>query len=302
VTWLAAMQLLGPRARTGGTIWYDGRNLLEMDEKQLTRMRGSDMTMIFQDPISALNPVHSVGRQIVESIRFNPLPPQSTPTGFVNNSRDDSARSSADRRQAHRNAAEHLLRRVGIPEARHRMNEFPHQLSGGMNQRAMIAMSLAGKPQLLIADEPTTALDVTIQAQILELIRGLRDEFGMSVVLITHDLGVVAETCDRVAVMYCGRIVEQGAVKHIFFNPRHPYTQGLLASIPRIDQRADKLVPIEGSVPSPQKLPPGCAFAPRCHYALAACSAAPPETVVEKHGHTHACLNPQSEEKLHEKG
>jgi oligopeptide/dipeptide ABC transporter ATP-binding protein len=186
----------------------------------------------------------------------------------------------------------HLLETVGIPEPKARLKEYPHQLSGGMSQRVMIAMAVACRPKLLIADEPTTALDVTIQAQILDLLRQLQTEFGMSVLLITHDLGVVAEMAHRVAVMYCGQIVERGAVNDLFHHPAHPYTRGLLHSLPRIDRDVEALDPIDGSVPSPFDLPPGCSFAPRCSYASARCKTAFPPHSARSDGHTVACYHP----------
>ncbi|MBU2645149.1 ABC transporter ATP-binding protein [bacterium] len=275
VTCMATLQLLGPKALVQGQITFERQNLLDLDEKGITAVRGSGIAMIFQDPVSSLNPVHTIGRQIVESIRMNVS---------ANNSR---AVSQV------RKTAEQLLTRIGIPEAQQRLKAYPHQLSGGMNQRAMIAMALAGRPRLLIADEPTTALDVTIQAQILELIKDLRTELGMSIILVTHDLSVVAETCDRMAVMYCGRIVEEGPVQHMFSDPRHPYTRGLLTSLPRIDRRSRPLVPIKGSVPAPDEMPPGCAFAPRCQFALDECANRHPALVSMGEERRIACFNPQ---------
>jgi peptide/nickel transport system ATP-binding protein len=293
VTCMAVMQLLGPRARIRGGVHYHQQDLLGLDEKALTQMRGGEIAMIFQDPMSSLNPVQSIGRQIVESVVINTAAPLN-PTQTIGEQVTDVVEQHRGLTgKAARAEAERLLTRVGIPEPGQRMREYPHQLSGGMNQRAMIAMSLAGHPQLLIADEPTTALDVTIQAQILDLIGRLRDEMGMAIILITHDLGVVAETCDRVAVMYAGRIVEKGPVAEIFAEPRHPYTRGLLESLPRIDRRTDKLRPIEGTVPAPHELPPGCAFEPRCRYALEECKRNQPLLEGDPDGHAIACFNPQ---------
>ena len=285
VTCMAILQLLSSKALVQGSILYDKQNLLTLDEKRMTQIRGRDIAMIFQDPVSSLNPVHTIGRQVVESIRYN-----TTATGLDPQQEKIEQIGSIS---SAREEAENLLARVGIPEAKQRLEEYPHQLSGGMNQRSMIAMSLAGQPQLLIADEPTTALDVTIQAQILELIRDLRKKMGMSIILVTHDLSVVAETCDRMAVMYCGRIVEEGPVRLLFEDPHHPYTLGLLASLPRIDQRSDQLYPIVGSVPAPHEMPSGCAFEPRCQVSLDDCRIHPPQLVSMADGRQVACVNPQ---------
>jgi oligopeptide/dipeptide ABC transporter ATP-binding protein len=293
VTCLAVMQLLGPRASIGGHVHYKKQNLLALDEKVLNGVRGRDIAMIFQDPMSTLNPVHTIGRQVMEAVVYNTAPSalkQEPATVAQGGKMADQVRITA---RAARDEAQRLLTHVGIPEPKQRLKEYPHQLSGGMNQRAMIAMALAGRPQLLIADEPTTALDVTIQAQILELLCRLRDELGMSIILITHDLSVVAETCDRVAVMYCGRIVEKGSIQPMFANPLHPYTRGLLASIPRIDRSIAKLYPVPGSVPAPHELPQGCAFAPRCPVVLNECQANPPALVQAEGDQSVACFNPQ---------
>ena len=270
VTCLALMQLLGKSATVGGTVVLDGENLLALDEPAMVEARGHKIAMIFQDPAAALNPVRSIGWQLNEALGLN--------------------RSNGNSRGQGR--AIQLLRDVGMPDPERRLKEYPHQLSGGMNQRALIAMMLARSPKLLIADEPTTALDVTIQAQILRLLLDLRGRLGMTIILISHDLGVIAETCDQVAVMYCGRIVEMAAASELFARPRHPYTIGLLNSRPRIDQRISTLKPIEGVVPSPHALPPGCAFSPRCSRAIAGCSAAPPPLTARGPGHRVACFNP----------
>jgi len=227
--------------------------------------------MIFQDPSSSLNPVHTIGRQLVESLSIH---------------------RGMDKQTALAEAVR-LLDTVGIPEAKRRLTEYPHQLSGGMNQRAMIAIALACRPKLLIADEPSTALDVTIQAQILELLSELQKEFGMSMILITHDLGVVAEMAHDVSVMYMGRVVEEATVSDLFHRPTHPYTVGLLNSLPRVDQEV-KLEPIEGSVPSPFDLPPGCAFEPRCPSAIDQCRASIPSLDQTHAGQFAACFCPQS--------
>jgi peptide/nickel transport system ATP-binding protein len=266
VTMMAAMGLLGKRGVVSGSIRIDGEELVGKTEPQMEKIRGRRIAMIFQDPMSSLNPVHRIGTQICEALALH--------RGI-----------SGD---AARNEAVRLLDRVGITAARRRLSEYPHQLSGGMNQRVMIAMALAGEPDILIADEPTTALDVTIQAQILDLLRSLQDERKMAIVLITHDLGVVAEMAETVAVMYCGRVVEQAATASIFADPRHPYTQGLLASLPTMQSRDEKLEPIPGVVPDPTQLPSGCAFAPRCAHVRLACSTAP-EFTAHAPGHFRAC-------------
>jgi oligopeptide/dipeptide ABC transporter ATP-binding protein len=255
VTCLAVLRLLAPHARVSGSVVFDGTPLTTLARGAMDRLRGERIAMIFQDPSASLNPVHTVGAQIAESLKLH---------------------RGMDRRQAAAEALR-LLDRVGIPEAKRRLAAYPHQLSGGMNQRVMIAMALACRPQLLIADEPTTALDVTIQAQILDLLQELRAEYGMALILITHDLGVVAEMADTVAVMYAGRIAEQRASVDLYAHPAHPYSAGLLHSLPRIDRTLAALSPIEGAVPSPLELPAGCAFAPRCTHAQARCrTEAPP--------------------------
>ena len=273
VTCLSILGLLPPNGRVhSGEILFRGQDLLRLDERRMEAIRGRDIAMIFQDPMTSLNPIHTIGRQIMESLQVH---------------------HGLDHRAAERETVE-LLRRVGLPEPRQRMRDFPHQLSGGMNQRAMIAMALAGRPQLLIADEPTTALDVTIQAQILELLRDLRSGKDMAVILITHDLGVIAELTDRVAVMYAGCIVELASVHDLFRNPKHPYTRGLLGSLPRVDRNQDVLAAIEGTVPALHELPAGCHFAPRCRRAVDPCREEKPPTAVGERGHCVACFNPES--------
>lgn len=267
VTMLAAMRLLGRRAHVTGRVRLDGLDMLALSETEMERIRGGRIAMIFQDPMSSLNPVHRIGTQLRETLALH---------------RDLSRGAAAAE-------AVRLLDRVGIPAARSRMSDYPHQLSGGMNQRAMIAMALAGEPEILIADEPTTALDVTIQAQILDLLRDLQAERRMAMVLITHDLGVIAETADDVAVMYCGRVVEHAPVERLFASPRHPYTRGLLASLPRMDARETSLRPIPGSVPPPGALPMGCAFAPRCGAAEPGCHAIMPLLAPRADRHEVAC-------------
>jgi oligopeptide/dipeptide ABC transporter ATP-binding protein len=271
VTCLALMQLLGKSASVSGQALLDGEDLLALDERAMVRARGDKIAMIFQDPAAALNPVRSIGWQLGEAIGL----------GGTKLSRD-----------AARTRALQLLRDVGMPDPERRLREYPHQLSGGMNQRALIAMMLARSPKLLIADEPTTALDVTIQAQILRLLLDLRDRHGMTIILISHDLGVIAETCDQVAVMYCGRIVEICDAADLFRRPLHPYTNGLMNSRPRIDQPDPVLRPIEGIVPAPRDLPPGCAFAPRCRVSTAACKVRAPALEERGGGHRVACFNP----------
>ncbi len=277
VTCHSVLRLTPPNGRiVSGAILFEGDDLLSLDRNRLTKISGSDIAMIFQDPMNALNPVHTIGTQLMESLMLH-----------------QSMARDAARREAIR-----LLDIVSIPEAGSRLRDYPHQLSGGMSQRAMIAMALACRPKLLIADEPTTALDVTIQAQILDLLRNLQDELGMSIILVTHDLGVVAEMADTVAVMYCGRVVEEASVRDIFRHPRHPYTEGLLRSLPRVDRDVDALTPIDGWVPSPRDLPDGCSFAPRCNYASDRCTADVPALDVpplvgEQLAHGVACHHPR---------
>jgi peptide/nickel transport system ATP-binding protein len=234
------------KARISGEIWLEGTELLSADPDAVRKLRGREMAMIFQDPLSALHPYFTVGHQIVEAYRVH---------------------HDVDKKTARRRAVE-MLDRVGIPQPDQRVDNYPHEFSGGMRQRAMIAMSLVNNPELLIADEPTTALDVTVQAQILDLIRDLQKEFGSAVIVITHDLGVVAELADDILVMYGGRCVERGTAEQVFYTPQHPYTWGLLGSMPRIDRdQTDRLIPVKGSPPSLINIPDGCAFHPRCPYA-----------------------------------
>ncbi len=234
------------KARISGEIWLDGKELLGADPAEVRKLRGREMAMIFQDPLSALHPYYSIGKQIVEAYRVH---------------------NAVDKKTARKRAIE-MLDRVGIPQPDKRVDSYPHEFSGGMRQRAMIAMALVNNPELLIADEPTTALDVTVQAQILDLIRDLQKEFGSAVIMITHDLGVVAEMADELLVMYGGRCVERGTAEKVFYEPQHPYTWGLLGSMPRIDrEETERLIPVKGSPPSLINLPSGCAFNPRCPYA-----------------------------------
>jgi len=255
VTARAVMGLIQPPGRiAAGAIRFDGIDLVGRPDVELQRLRGKRMAMIFQEPMSSLNPVFTVGEQIAEAVRRH----------------DRLSRGAAW------NRAVEMLAKVGIPGAAERAESYPHQLSGGMRQRVMIAMALACNPELLIADEPTTALDVTIQAQILELLHRLREEFHLTMLLITHDLGVVAEQADRVVVMYAGRVVEEAPTASLFARPLHPYTGGLLDSIPELDRAVEDLPAIEGVVPSPFALPPGCRFAPRCRFVEEACAIAEP--------------------------
>lgn len=251
VTSLSIMGLLSRDGKvTDGTVLFDGQNLFEMTEKELDEIRGNQMTMIFQDPLTSLNPVFTIGNQITESIRIH--------MGL--------SKAEAEKR------AEMLLVRVGMPDAKRAMKKFPHTLSGGMRQRAMIAMALSCNPRLLIADEPTTALDVTIQAQIMKLLKELQQENGMAVIFITHDIGLVARMADRVIVMYAGQLIEEAPVKELFQNPRHPYTKALLASVPTIRDSEDRqLVSIPGIVPENYDDITGCRFAKRCRYYHAEC-------------------------------
>lgn len=245
VTSLSIMRLLDQNGKiVDGKIIFKGRNLLELSESEMRKIRGKEIAMIFQEPMVALNPVFTIGDQIMEAIILH---------------------QNVSEKEARKMAID-LLRKVGIPEPEKRVDEYPHQLSGGMRQRAMIAMALSCRPSLLIADEPTTALDVTIQAQILELMKELQREYGMAIILITHDMGVVAEMSDKVAVMYAGKVVEYGDVKTIFTEPKHPYTYALLESIPRIDVEQERLKSIPGNVPDPLNFPPGCKFHPRCEF------------------------------------
>ncbi|MBY6204916.1 ABC transporter ATP-binding protein [Halomonas denitrificans] len=272
VTGLALMGMVpAPSGRiVGGSVNFDGTECIGAPERTLRAMRGKSMSMIFQDPMTALNPVYPVGRQLVDVLR----------------------RHERLGRTAARTRAIEMVHRVGIPNAKARMNDYPHELSGGLRQRVMIAMALACRPRLLIADEPTTALDVTTQAQILAEIRDLTEALGTSVLLVTHDLGVVAEFCDRVAVMYCGEIVEQAPVDAIFEQPRHRYTEGLVASVPRIRaERIERLPVIPGSVPEPGSWPQGCRFAPRCPHADRDCRAARPRLRVLGNSRA-ACIHP----------
>jgi len=275
ITWLAALGLLGSRARISGSVRLDGQEIAGAGEDDFSRLRGGRIAMIFQDPSSSLNPVHRIGRQIKEALKLH--------RGMTG------ASASAE--------AARLLDQVGIANATRRLREYPHEMSGGMNQRIMIAMALAGEPELLIADEPTTALDATIQAQILDLLTELRRDTGMALVLISHDLGVVADMSDRVAVMYGGRVIEEADTGSLFDSPAHPYTQGLMAALPDIDGPRRRLESIPGTVPAPDQLPPGCSFAPRCAIASKICDARMPSFLPfgDSQSHFAACVKCRDE-------
>ena len=269
VSALSVMRLVAePAGRIeAGEILYKGRDLLKLSEPEMQQVRGREIAMVFQEPMTSLNPVLSIGRQLTEGLEIH---------------------MKMSPAQARARAVE-LLAMVGIPDPQRRLAQYPHHFSGGMRQRMMIAMALACHPSLILADEPTTALDVTIQAQILELMRDLARRLGVAMLIITHNLGVVARYADRVNVMYAGRIIEQAAAREIYANPRHPYTLGLLHSVPRLDEpRRARLDPIQGQPPDLTRLPPGCAFAPRCAYRVERCGEAPPLVDVGP-GHTSAC-------------
>jgi len=270
VTWLAALGLLPQRAQISGSVTLEGRELVNASRGELEQVRGGRIAMIFQDPSSSLNPVQRVGKQLDESLRLHRGLSGAT------------ARAEAIR----------LLDLVGIPSAKTRIDLYPHEFSGGQCQRIMIAMALAGEPDLLIADEPTTALDATIQAQILDLLATIRHETGMAMVFISHDLGAVSAVCDRAAVMYAGRVVEQNHIGELFDNPRHPYTVGLFEAIPELQGPRRRLQPINGTVPNPRHLPRGCAFSPRCAHASDFCRSAQPALLQQPDGGQVACFHP----------
>ena len=269
VTSLSVMGLLAePGHVAGSSMEFEGKDLVHLSERDYRALRGNDMAMIFQEPMTSLNPVYRVGKQIVEAIRTH---------------------ENVSKKEARERAID-MLRKVGIPSPEKRIDDYPHQMSGGMRQRVMIAMALSCNPKLLIADEPTTALDVTIQAQILDLLRRLRDDTGMAVLLITHDLGVVSETADRVVVMYCGQVVEEAEVRTLFDHPMHPYTLGLLKSIPRLeDDDSKRLYMIKGMVPNPLEMPPGCHFSDRCDSCMDICREKIPN-LVDIDGHKVRCF------------
>ncbi len=270
VTMMSVLRLINdPNMQVEGEVVYKGRDLMKLHKDEMREVRGDEIAMIFQDPMTSLNPVYRVGDQIVEAILTH----------------QDVGKPAARRR------AVELLRQVGIPHAQGRVDDYPHQFSGGMRQRAMIAMALANNPDILIADEPTTALDVTIQAQIIELIDQLKDDFNSAVVLITHDLGVVAEIANEIIVMYAGRVVERAPTRQLFYDPQHPYTWGLLGSIPRLDRpKQERLHSIKGMPPSLINLPEGCKFRPRCPYAFDKCVEEPElRSRVEEQAHLDRC-------------
>ena len=269
VTAMSILRLIPtpPGMIVSGEILFEGQDLTRISDREMQGVRGNRIAMIFQEPMTSLNPVFPVGRQIMESVLLH---------------------ENVSKQEARSRAVE-MLSLVGIPSPEARLNEYPYQLSGGMRQRVMIAMALACSPRLLIADEPTSALDVTIQAQILHLIRDLQNRLGMSVIMITHDLGVVAQTAHRVAVMYSGQVVEQGTVDDIFTRSGHPYVEGLKRCIPRLDGEEDQLYTIEGMVPNPLDLPPGCRFAPRCPRAMDVCREREPEVTELAPGHEVRC-------------
>jgi oligopeptide/dipeptide ABC transporter ATP-binding protein len=274
VTSQSIMRLVGQEKGelVEGEILYHDENLLTKSEAEMQALRGNQIAMIFQDPMTSLNPVYTVGDQIAEVPEIH---------------------SKVDKKSAWQIAID-MIRKVGIPSPESRAKQYPHQFSGGMRQRAVIGMSLAGDPDLLIADEPTTALDVTIQAQVLDLIKGLRDETGAAIILITHDLGVVAEICDRVAVMYAGKIIEQASVEELFEHPKHPYTKGLLGSLPKPGSR-ERLTPIEGMPPNLHDLPNGCRFVERCPFAMEVCKQKLPELIRYGDDHQVACFLEEEE-------
>lgn len=258
VTALSIMNLVpNPPGEITGEIFFNGHDLLKLPAKEVRKVRGNEISMIFQEPMTSLNPIHTCGKQIMEPLLLH--------KGFTK--KDAKTRTLE------------LLKMVGIPLPEQRFNEYPHQLSGGMRQRIMIAMALACRPKLLLADEPTTALDVTIQAQILELMKNLRKEIDSAIIMITHDLGIISEMCDRVVVMYAGQVVESSPLKDLLREPLHPYTEGLLKSIPTITREKQRLHTIEGTVPSPFDMPPGCSFQPRCQYSTAICSEKTPDLI-----------------------
>ena len=264
------MQILTDTGRvTEGEVLFKGENILKYNSKQMQSFRGSRISMIFQDPMTCLNPVFSVGSQLREAIRIH---------------------TDRNREETQARALE-MLQLVGVNEPEKRLKQYPHELSGGMRQRVMIAMALACEPDILIADEPTTALDVTIQAQILELMQSLQKKLGMAIIMITHDLGVIADMCDEIIVMYAGKVCERGTADEIFYNPRHECTKGLIRSIPRITEQHEKLVPIAGSPVDLLNLPKGCAFASRCDHAMKICLTQQPEEVQVNDSHIAACWN-----------
>ncbi|GGE12675.1 peptide ABC transporter ATP-binding protein [Marinithermofilum abyssi] len=277
ITSLSVMGLLPDSAKAEGSIRFDGNDLLAMSQEEIRQIRGNEVSMIFQEPMTSLNPVFTVGFQVMEPLVIH---------------------RKLSKREAYEEAVR-LLEQVGIPDPRKRMEQYPHELSGGMRQRVMIAIALSCQPKLLIADEPTTALDVTIQAQILDLILKLKEETGMGVVLITHDMGVVAETADRVVVMYAGKVVEEADAETLFQDPKHPYTKGLLRSMPSVDDETYALEPIPGKLPKPGEMPQGCPFHPRCDDAMDRCRVESPRVFTVGPGHTSRCWLGEEEKQNH---
>lgn len=273
VTSMSLLRLLGKQAEVTGDLRFNNRDLLQLSEREMRHNRGNDMAMIFQEPMTSLNPLHTVGKQIGEPlVRHKKMSKAKVKSEVIS-----------------------LLKEVGIPRSEEIYAEYPHQLSGGMRQRVMIAMAIACNPKLIIADEPTTALDVTIQAQILKLLKKIRNEHGSSILLITHDLGVVAEMCDRVLVMYAGQIVEEADVRTLFQQPKHPYTIGLLKSVPDLTTNKERLEPIPGNVPIMKNMPQGCRFAPRCGQVMDICKQSPPMQMEQNH-HCRCWLYAEREE------
>jgi peptide/nickel transport system ATP-binding protein len=270
VTSLSVMGLVPspPGKIVGGEILFKGEDLTKASERRMRQIRGNEIAMIFQEPMTSLNPVFTIGDQLIEGIRLH---------------------EKISKKAAGKKAVE-ILKLVGMPRAEQLVDDYPHQLSGGMRQRVMIAMAMACQPEVLIADEPTTALDVTIQAQILDLMKRLNQELDTSIVLITHDLGVVAEVCDRIVVMYSGKVVEEGTTTTIFKNPQHPYTEGLIRSVPDMRDKRDRLYSIPGNVPKPGTLKQGCHFAPRCEHVFGRCTAENPELLNTEDGHKVRCF------------
>ena len=261
--------LQSPGKVVGGSILFEGENVLEFSEQRMRNFRGNEVSMIFQNPMTCLNPVYTIGNQLIEALRCH--------------------NEEVTHKEAYDRARE-MLELVGIHDSARRMKQYPHELSGGMRQRVMIAMGLICSPKLLIADEPTTALDVTIQAQILELMKDIRQKTGMAIIFTTHNLGVVADICDKISVMYAGKIVEQGSVDEIFYNPSHPYTKGLLRSMPRVDaEQYERLIPIEGTPVDMLNPPEGCPFGPRCEHCMKVCLKHNPPNISISDGHTAAC-------------
>lgn len=269
---MTAMSVMGllryPGKVVGGSITLEGRDITHLSPRELAKVRGNEISMIFQEPMTSLNPVYPVGKQVQEAILLH---------------------QKVSKEEAKQRVID-IFRAVGIPEPEKRYKSYPHQLSGGLRQRVMIGMAMVCRPKVMIADEPTTALDVTIQAQVLELMSELKEKYDTSMILITHDLGIVAEVCDTVAVMYAGRIVEQGTLEDVFDHTKHPYTEGLFNSLPNIQNRTAMLKPIKGLMPDPTNLPEGCAFAPRCDYATDECSKRCPKLTKISDTHSFACL------------